>query len=484
MNITHKLLQQIDTVSADKIALIDDQGSTTYGELKREIARCRLHLDRLGIGAGDRVIFCMLDSRSWLFYYFAVHHVGAISILMNPALPPMIAQKMVATCQPRAILCRSLDRTPALASLKDLSCIQDLDTMTPSDDCDLDACYQYSPDETAHWCTSSGTSGGVPKWVIHGAEAIQTSPWVIAQAHEMNAESVVYCTPRLSFHYGLMHSIAPLTRGGCAVLSRELPSARFLIDLANTHSITHIYSTPHILSNLVTKSPDDALMPSLRFVYSGGEQLPMTVEQRFFNKFGVPILNCIGMAEIYSWCTTQLPQHRRSGSIGQCMDHMDIEIRDPATGTLCAHNEPGELWVRSPTRALGYHANPEANALTFPNGWYRSSDIVYRDKDGWLFYVCRNDNNARIKAGFVNLAEIESFIIELPCIEDCMVYITQSTEDLAELGAKIKVQAGQSVSAAEIRQHLARYMVADKIPRRIDFVDNIARTVTTKKIRG
>lgn len=484
MNITGSILASAKTQPHDKVALIDDHGVTTYGQLSREIARRRVALIHLGVRAGHRVIFCMADSREWLLLYFAVHHIGAISVLMNPALPAALANAMIASCDPDHVLCSDLDTTPALAEheIGDVICDMRLIDL-PVNVGDLPTAYEYTQEHTAHWCTSSGTSGGVPKWVVHGAEAIETSPWAIAKHHRMTSESVVHCTPRLSFHYGLMHNIAPMTKGGVAVLTEHMPASRLLLNTLQKHQITHLYSTPHVLANL-DKHTNKVVLPKLQYVYSGGEVLPAAVEDRFLQLFGIPILNCIGMAEIYSWCTVQWPDLYRPGSIGLVFDPMLIEIRDPDTGEICDTNIPGELWVQSSTRARGYHNNHDATEKTFPGTWYRSSDIVYADPDGFLFYVCRNDNNVRIKAGYVNLDSVESKIVELDAVEDCVVSISVNNRGFAELNAEVRLAPGHVIDPAQIKNHLRQSLPADKIPRNFVVVDDLRRTVTTKKMRG
>src|SRR5690606_9796134 len=105
--------------------------------------------------------------------------------------------------------------------------------------------------------------------------------------------------------------------------------------------------------------------------------------------FGVPVLEAYGMTEAsHQMASNPLPPGaRRAGSVGPGTG-VGIGIMDKE-GRLLATGEHGEVVIRGANVTHGYENNPEANASSFTDGWFRTGDQGYLDENGYLTLVAR-----------------------------------------------------------------------------------------------
>jgi long-chain acyl-CoA synthetase len=175
----------------------------------------------------------------------------------------------------------------------------------------------------------------------------------------------------------------------------------------------------------------------------------------------------------------------RLGSIGVQIPHVQCRIADAtdASRTL-GPNEVGELMVRGPIVMQGYFGNPEATRETIePDGWLHTGDLAQMDEDGYIFIVDRKKDMI-LTGGFnVYPAEIERVVAQHPAV--AMVAVgSLAHESLGEIAkAYVVLRTGARADEDEMlafcRQHLAAY----KLPRAIQFVDDLPKTSTGKIMR-
>jgi len=125
---------------------------------------------------------------------------------------------------------------------------------------------------------------------------------------------------------------------------------------------------------------------SIRMMVAGGGPLnPRTAD--FFDSFGFNIVHGYGTSENSPLVSVNTPWHRRNESVGLPVKYTEI--------TFLNTNEDGigEIAIKSPSVMSGYYNNAEATAEAFTaDGWLRTGDLGYRDKDGFLFITGRQKN--------------------------------------------------------------------------------------------
>jgi len=149
-----------------------------------------------------------------------------------------------------------------------------------------------------------------------------------------------------------------------------------------------------------------AQLTSIRMMVAGGGPLsPKTAD--FFDSFGFNIVHGYGMSENSPLISVNTPWHKRNASVGLPVKYTEIQILNP--------NEEGvgEIAVKSPSVMLGYYNNPEATAeVITPDGWLKTGDLGYRDKDGFL-YINGRQKNLIVSSGGKNIypEEIEGHFV-------------------------------------------------------------------------
>ena len=155
---------------------------------------------------------------------------------------------------------------------------------------------------------------------------------------------------------------------------------------------------------------------SIRMMISGGGPLsPKTAD--FFDSFGFNIVNGYGMSENSPLISVNTPWHKKNASVGLPVKYTEVMILEP--------NEEGvgEIAARSPSIMLGYYNNPEATAeVITSDGWLKTGDLGYRDKDGFL-YINGRQKNLIVSSGGKNIypEEIETHFSDSRLVAEILI---------------------------------------------------------------
>lgn len=218
----------------------------------------------------------------------------------------------------------------------------------------------------------------------------------------------------------------------------------------------------------------------------GGQTMPVAKMREVEARFGCPLLEVWGMTEIAGVGTTH-PYYgqNRLGSIGIALPYVECRIADLTNPSRTLEpDEVGELLVRGPIVMQGYFGNAEATREAIePDGWLHSGDVAHMDADGYIYVVDRKKEMI-LTAGYnVYPAEVERVISQHPAV--AMVAVGSQTDELKGEVAKayVMLRHGAQADEAEIlalcREHLAAY----KVPRAVQFVDDLPKTSTGKILR-
>src|SRR6476619_2149739 len=269
----------------------------------------------------------------------------------------------------------------------------------------------------------------------------------------------------------------PTSVGDPTVLEPRRPSAEVVAERLRRERPTIFCAVPTFFAHLVASDlPDDAFS-SVRLATSAGEPLPAPLQRRFTQRFGVDIIDGIGSTEALHIFLSNRPGDIRPGTTGVAVPGYDLELRG-TDGALVAPGEPGTLFVRGESIALGYWRNTSASRQVFVGSWLNTGDTYAQNADG--YYKCLGRSNDLIKAGgiWVTPSEVESRLLEHPLVSEAAVV---GFPDAAGLDKPVAcVVATGPLSADELiawrREGLAHF----KSPRAIVFVGDLPKTATGK----
>ena len=234
-----------------------------------------------------------------------------------------------------------------------------------------------------------------------------------------------------------------------------------------------------LLNNESLKEVD---FSSLKLSVGGGMAIQQSVATRWHDLTGCSIIEGYGMTEcspLIAACPITVVKH--NGTIGVPVPNTDIKIIDE-NGKEAVLGEPGELWVKGEQVMKGYWQRPEATAEVMHDGWMATGDIVVMD-EGYSLRIVDRKKDMILVSGF-NVYPNE--------IED-VVMLNQKVAEVVAIGVPhpvsgetIKifvVKKDPTLTREELRNHCRQYLTAYKVPKEIEFRDELPKTNVGKILR-
>jgi long-chain acyl-CoA synthetase len=327
---------------------------------------------------------------------------------------------------------------------------------------------KVGPEDLALLQYTGGTTG-TPKGAMltHGNLTASVSiyqAWHDGQGHSRPGEDRVICVLPLFHIYALSSVMLRCLQAGNELLLRPKFDVETTLRDIEEKKATTFPGVPTMwiaLNGVPGIEKRD--LSSLRFCYSGGAPLPVEVAQRFEALTGHSIRGGWGMTETAP-AGTNLPQTGSIpvGTIGMPLPAIEIDVvavDDPRR--VLGFNEIGEMRIKGPNVFQGYWNRPEETAAAFADGFFLTGDIVYMDKDGYLFLVDRKKEMI-ISGGFnVYPQMVEQAIYEHPDVEEVLVVGIPDTYRGEAGKAFIRLRANAPALTLEALQAF----LADKIGR-------------------
>jgi long-chain acyl-CoA synthetase len=226
-------------------------------------------------------------------------------------------------------------------------------------------------------------------------------------------------------------------------------------------------------------------LTSIRACISGAMRLPVDVQQRFEQLSGARLVEGYGTTEASpaTHCNP-LKGRRKPGSVGVPLPGTRARVVDPEDPTrVCPTGEEGELVVKGPQVFLGYWGQDAAEQVLLDDGWLLTGDVAVMDADGFFRIVDRKKD--LIIAGGFNIypAEVEEVVGELAGVAECVVAGIPDRYRGETVKAYVVCREGATLTADEVREHCAVRLSAYKVPKLVEFREELPRTVVGKAMR-
>lgn len=218
---------------------------------------------------------------------------------------------------------------------------------------------------------------------------------------------------------------------------------------------------------------------------SGSAPMPVELINQFEKKTGAKILEGYGLSEASptTHCNPAFAE-RKPGTVGFGLPSTDYKIVDLATGTIeVPVGEIGELIVKGPQVMKGYWNMPEETAHTLKDGWLFTGDISRVDDEGYLSIVDRKKDMIIASGYNIYPREIEEILYEHPSVQEAVVIGVPDTYRGETVKAVLVLKAGANTSEDEIIQYCQSNLSSYKVPRVIEFRDQLPKTNVGKILR-
>ncbi len=497
----------------------------TYTEIEEDVNRLANALQDLGIKKGDTIAILTPNSPQFVVTFFATMSLGAVLTAISPLATVKEIRFQLQDSEAKAIIAMDLF-LDKIREIKDDTNIEHIIVSSVADALPPVTAFLYKyvigrknpkvkgelvykkvlktadnkrintkinvKDDVAVLQFTGGTTG-----IIKGA--MLTHYNLIAQATILpywdkwlpevpKGQYQILGVLPLSHIFGLSTSFFwSIAVGGCLYLvpdPRDLDG--LLVEIQN-NSIQFMNAVPVLFQKLAEHPKIDKFdLTSLYMCISGGEALPETTSQKFEKASGCILIEGYGLSES-SPVTHVNPANydkRKVGSIGIPLPNTTSMIVDIDT-----HNEisefgvPGELWIRGPSVMKGYWNNKEETENTLVKGWLRTGDIATYSEGGYFSIVDRAKDMISVSGYKVWPNEVEDILYTHPDIN--MVAVVSSKTETGEMVKAVLVAepGSKELTQSEIKEFCKEQLAAYKIPKIIEYRDELPRSPVGKVLR-
>ena len=460
----------------------ESDASLRFGELERDCRSVGALLSEHGVRRGDTVSLVMPNGLQTLRLLLGTMHAGCIVNPVNLLSQGDAMRHVLAHSDCRIVfvapeweervraLLAGIDRpVTVLAADPDGDGFGPAPTTTETDP-------SPEPDDVALLMYTSGTTG-LPKGVMLTQANLAANARAISIEHALGPrDRVLAVLPLYHINAFAVTMLAPLAHGGGLVMPPKFSAARFWSQ-AERGGCTWINVVPTMISYLLEgETPSPATTANISFCRSASAALPPEHHRAFEQKFGVGIIETMGLTETVapSFSNPLEPGRRKLGSVGRASGCearvVDTALQPVPDGTT------GELVIRGPNVMLGYYKNDEATRASFtPDGWLRTGDLGHRDADGF-FFVTGRIKELIIKGG-ENIAprEIDEALLAHPAVLDAAAVGVADRHYGQEILACVVLREGSTCDEAALREHCIAVLGRFKAPKTIRFVEALPR---------
>jgi fatty-acyl-CoA synthase len=497
MNLAH-IVTQNGKRHGDRPAFIWGERSWSWAQIDAQVSALAAGLAARGVGKGDRVLVHSKNCDAMFVSMFATFRLGAVWVPTNFRLLPDEVAWLSTSSGAKAFLCHGDFPAHAAAVAAASPATEftwrigpaafgedDVEAVVARHAGERVANAAVEHDDPCWFFFTSGTTGRSKAAVLtHGQMGFVVTNHLadlVPGATEADASLVV---APLSHGAGV-HQLVISARGAPSIL---LSSERFDIDeayrLIEKHRVTNIFTVPTILKMLVEHpAADQHDHSSLRHVIYAGAPMYREDQKAALAKLGKVIVQYFGLGEVTGNITV-LPTRlhlaedgpeARIGSCGYERSGMEVQIQDD-DGNAVATGTQGEICVIGPAVFAGYYDNPEANAKSFRNGWFRTGDLGHMDAQGFVYITGRASDMYISGGSNIYPREIEEKILTHPAIAEVAV-LGLPDPVWGEIGVAVCVpRAGQAASEAEMAAFLGERIARYKMPKRFFFWEALPKS--------
>jgi acyl-CoA synthetase (AMP-forming)/AMP-acid ligase II/NAD(P)-dependent dehydrogenase (short-subunit alcohol dehydrogenase family) len=476
----------------DRPALIDELGAATFSGLDADARSLAGALyEHFDLSAGRRVAIMCRNHRGFVYAQAGAARLGCDLVPLNtdfagPQLGEVLAREGVTA----AIYDQEFEAAFDASGFGGIRIVawHDDEVGRPTLDALISVGADTAPPPSAPGRTIMMTSGttGTPKGAVRTVRASALLPLALSGFLELarfkptprSGGPIVVCPPL--FHlYGQIGLFAGFGLGSPIVVRRRFDPEATLDQIERTKAEV-LLAVPTMLKRIMdlpesTRARYDT--SSLRMIVSGAAPLPPDLAVAVMDQFGDVLYNGYASTEVGPGTLATPGDLRHApGTVGKPAPGVKIRILDEE-GLELPEGRTGRIFVGNPMLFEGYTGGGSKEVI---DGLMATGDVGHFDPDGRLFIDGRDDD--MILSGGENVfpQEVEELLTAHDAVADAAVFGVPDPDFGQRLAASVVPKPGRSVTAEELQAHVRERLARHKVPREIEFVDELPRTSTGK----
>ena len=490
--------------------------SITYREFHRRARQTASLFRAMGINQGDRICLFLPNCPEFLYCWFGLAILGAVSVPVNTAykrdetafilnnsgakaivthrtLLPVAEQasnladevqyKLLVSPEPEPDPepeSESAGSGPTYAGDSSLSEDWVDFAAALSGAAELADFPDVLPTDVAMLVYTSGTTGN-PKGVqvthlMYVAAGQGFAHWTKATEEDR----FFTCLPFFHANSQYYSTMGTLGAGATLIVAERFSASRFWEQVRGADAT--VVNFIGMMMPVLSKQPETDLdRANLVRLFYGSPAFPPEFLRDFQDRFGTDIIVGFGMTETCYGAIEQIGERRRPNSSGLPRMHPDsrfdnrIRIVDEALNPV-APGAVGEITIKNPAVMPGYWRNEEQSQLALQDGWLHTGDLGWQDEEGYLYFVDRKKDIIRRRGENISSQEVEDVIKRHPTVLDCAIIAVPSELGEDEVKAYVTPRQGSVVNPEDIVYWCADHLAYFKVPRFIELRQELPRT--------
>lgn len=474
----------------DDVALASAGMRWTWSELETTANRLAARLLALGLEPGDRVATLMPNRTALVIFYIACFRAGLVVTPLNYRYTPREIDHALEVSGARLLFShieRAADwEASRLVGTLDRGLLvyggvhgkaPRFELLIGAGSGDESFPARAASEPAAIFFTSGST--GPAKGVTHSVDGLGWMLAAAASAFELTPEDIVLPGSSMSHVGSFIWALAGLSHGAGVVVARNF-DVNEILPLLRAERPTVMCMIPAAMLKLVREhgaTREDFV--SLRLCRSGSDKVPAELEAEFERLSGLQIDEGYGMTEVGLATLNPPSGPMKLGSIGLPIAGFELSVRDDG-GAEVGTEAPGQLFMKTRARMVGYWNDPEATAKTIRDDWLDSGDIMKVDADGYLWFCGRKKQIIVHDGSNIFPQEVEEALLEHPAVENVGVIGIHDLMHGENVRAYVAIRDGVERPKEQDLIDFARERVGYKAPEEIEFLDEIPLNPTGK----
>jgi fatty-acyl-CoA synthase len=479
-----------------KTAILVDGEARTYKALNSRVNRLANSLIQRGLGKGDLVGILSPNSVAWVEALYAVFKTGATAVPVNFRLREHEILNELKRTNVSALFI-SDDHVPVVGAYRAV-CDRNVAQILlgdgqPEGILSMEALISGAPDhepgvrvgeEDVAAILFTGGTTGLPKGALCTHRMLIWTTVNCMTAYETPRPDHIMLHPFPLFHSSGIFRVVSYLSAGATYLTVGGFDAEACLNLIERHGVTSFIGSSAVFLPMheiqIRRRADTAsvtnCVATFAFMDSGGRN---RLKELFPN---AAVYEGYGSTEAGPVCAlgaNQAPQ--KKGSVGKPSICTRIKIVDEGRNPL-PPGETGEIVVRGPHVATGYHDNPRETEAAFREEWFYTGDMGRIDDDGFLYVVDRKKDMIKTGGENVYSREVEEMLLRHPAVKEAAVIGVPHERWGETIRAIVVAKEGRETSEQELIDFCKSQAASYKKPTSVVFAASIPKTETGGKV--
>ncbi|MEM3891975.1 MAG: ATP-dependent acyl-CoA ligase [Nitrososphaerales archaeon] len=492
------LIEKKAVKNAGKVALKSGEHQITYDAIESSAAKIAGRMKDLGVSQGVKVALMMTNSFEFVYCWFAAMKLGAVLVPLNISLKGDLLAYQLNDSESKICIIEKSFLEPYQAVKSRLQHVKhhflldrDDPNKAPEGFTPFNDLYgeevrggqgpqYYDP---AMIIYTSGTTGP-PKGVVLPHYAYINTALANAVTAEAREGDVFFSTVPFFHTSGQLQVVLPALIHDLQGAFEPWFSASRFWDQVRQHDATVVFLISSMI-NILLKQPESERDKAhkVRVVMTGGAKKQDW--EAFESRFGVKVLEGFGMTETAAIAIFNRSSACKVGSVGKPLPHFEAKIVDDYDNEVPPMVK-GELVIRPKvpfTMMLEYYKKPEKTVEAWRNLWFHTGDILYRDEEGFFYYVERKKDVIRRRGENIAPYDIESVVNQHPKVLEAVAVGVPSEVGEEDVKIYVKLKPGEQLDALDLLKWCDDRLPYYMVPRYVEYVDEIPKTPTQRAQR-